>query len=414
MYKIVKKEVFNTKKVEEIVKSLYILHKQNRISNILLTVASIIFFAIVYFVILHTTYMSSPAEAGKTLQGQNLYNVNNLEESPSLENLYNFNSTLQNTEQLTVYTATPVKIMIDNFSGDTGFAKTTAKGEGNYSPVYGIQINQAAQKINDIKVDLGRFFKNKEFENYDGNGDLPIILGSSYFNLYDVGEKLKINVAGQKITAKVIGFLESDQQLVTVAIPQLSATHQVVIPAQSYDKIPSESNEFAKNSLQASANSMLVTTASKIEIRDIMLNVSKESGFWNFSIGNAGGLSVNVYNTMIKANTGLVIVLFIIALVGISLLFLNQQPKRNKRNQSLFRILMNSGMHPKQIEKYILIEFLCILAVGIILPAIPFFIISQMTLTGLAIYIILSVVVSVLFMSVIRRKIVIEAERFDV
>lgn len=395
-------------------KSLYILHKQNRLSNILLTVASILFFAIVYFVILHTTYMSSPAEAGKTLQGQNLYSVNNLEESPSVEKLYNFNSTLQNTEQVTLYTASPIEVMIEGFSGDIGFAETDAKEDGSYSPVYGLQINQAAQKINNIELDLGRFFNSKEFQNYDGSGELPIILGSSYFTLYDVGEKLNITVQGQKITAKVIGFLASNQQLVTTAIPQLSAAHQVVIPAQIYDVMPSETNTFAKNSLQASSNSMLVTTASKIGIRDIMLNVSKESDFWNFSIGNAGGLTVNLYNMMIKANPILVMLLLLIAIVGISVFFFNQQPKRNRKNQPLFRILMNSGMYSKQIEKYVLIEFLCILAIGIIVPIIPFFVISQMSITSLVLYLVLSLIISALFMLVIRRKIVIEAERFDV
>lgn len=410
MYKIVKKEAFNTKKVEKTVKALYILYKQNLISNILLTIAAILFFTIVYFVILHTTYMSSPAVAGKTLTGQNLYNVNVLEKSPSLENVYDFKFALQQKEEVTVYTATPTEIMIYDFSGDTGFADVEAKDDGSYSPVYGLQINQAAEKINGIEVDTGRFFEAKEFKNFDGKGELPIILGSSYFNLYDVGEKLKIKVDGQEINAKVIGFLKSNQQLVTVALAQLSAAHQVVIPAQNYDALPAETNEFAKNSLQRSVNSMLVTTASKIDIRDIMLEVSKESDFWNFSIGNAGGITVNIYNSIIKANTAVILFVFLVGLIAISVLFLKQRSKRDERNRPLFRILTNSGMYHKQIEKYVLIEMLCILGVGVILPIIPFLIISQLSLTSLAMYIVASLVISMLFMFVVKRKIVIEAE----
>lgn len=408
--KLLRKKYLTLKRWKKIVKALYILHKQNLISNILLTVAAILFFAIVYFVILNTTYMTGPAEAGKTLQGQNLYNVNVLEKSPSMENLYDFNTALQQTEQVTVYTATPVEVMIDDFSGDTGFAAVDAKGSGTYSPVYGLQINKAAQKINDIEVDSGRFFKKTEFENFEGKGELPIILGSSYFTLYDVGDKLKITVAGQKINAKVIGFLKTEQQLVTVALSKLSAAHQVVIPSQNYSSMPSETNDFAKNSLQSSANSMLVTTASKINIRDIMLKTSKESNFWNFNIENAGGFTVNIYNLMIKANTTVVLLLFLSALVAVSGLFLQQQPKRNEKNSSLFRILINSGMYHKQIEKYVLIEMLCILGIGIILPIIPFLIVSQLSLTSLAVYVVVSLMISVLFMMIIRRKTVIEAE----
>lgn len=395
-------------------KALYILHKQNRLLNILLTAAAIVFFAIVYFVILHTTYMSSPAEAGKTLDGQNRYNITVLEKTPSIENLYNFNKALQENDKLTVYTATPVNIMIDDFSGDTGFAAVDAKGEGTYSPVYGHQINKVAEKMNAIELDTGRFFKNDEFIGYDGKKDLPVILGSSYFTLYDLGDRLKMTVQGQKVNAKVIGFLANDQELVTVALSQLSAAHQVIIPAQSYEKMPSESNEFARNSLKASANSMIVTSASKIDIRDTMLEVSKQSDFWNFSIDNAGGLSVNVYNTIIKANPTIVIGLFLVGLFAICLLIIKLQPKRNQRNQPLFRILLNSGMTNKQIKKYLWIEAMLIVGVGIVLPIVPFFIISQFAIVGLVIYLVCSLIISLLFMMIIRRRTVVEVERFDV
>lgn len=391
-------------------KALYILHKQNRLSNIILTAAAIVFFAIVYFVILHSTYTSSPATAGKTLVGQNRYNINILEKTPSVENLYEFNNTLQKNEEITVYTATPVNLFIKDFSGGVEFEPENTKEEGSFSPVHGIQMNAVAEKMNAIEMDTGRFFTEKEFKNYDSSKVMPVILGSKYFNLYDIGEKIKIQVFDTTISAKIIGFLSSEQIFVTTELSQLSAGAQVVIPAQKYSEIPSEADTFAQQSMLASANSMLVTNASKIGIRDIMLTVSQQSNYWDFVVGGSGGFSVNLYNTIIKANSALIYTLFIIGLLVMGTLLLKFQTKRNENNRLLFKIITNSGMAVKQIKNYMLIEISCILGIGILLPIIPFLLISQLAFITCIVYLVVSLIIALLFIIVVRKKMVVETE----
>lgn len=409
MYKLVK-ELEEIKKRWKKVKALYILFKQNRLSNIILIAASIVFFAIVYFVILHSTYTSNSAVAGTSLDGQNRYNISVIEKSPTVENLYNFNQVLQANSQVTVYTATPVETLIKDFSGDIEFTPPEAKQQDEFSPVYGIQMNKAAQKMNNITMDTGRFFNEKEFENYNPKKTMPVVLGSSYFNLYDLDEKIQLQVHGQEVTAQIIGFLKADQIFVTTALSQMSAAHQVVIPAQIYKSIPKETNTFAQQNLFASANTMLVTTATKIGIRDIMFEVSKESDYWNFAVGGAGGFTVNLYNTMIKANPVAVYTLFLLAIVAMFILVKRIQPSRNKNNRVLFRILTNSGMTRKEVEKFIIIEITIILAIGILLPVLPFLVISQMALLTAVLYIVISVLISSLFILLVRKKTVIETE----
>lgn len=391
-------------------KALYILFKQNRLSNVILTAASIVFFAIVYFVILHSTYTSNSAVAGTSLAGQNRYNISVIEKSPAVDDLYNFNQVLQANSQVTVYTATPVETLIKDFSGDTEFAPLDAKQQGEFAPVYGIQMNKTAQKMNDITMDTGRFFNEKEFENYNPKKIMPVVLGSSYFNLYDLDEKIQLQVHGQEVTAQIIGFLKADQIFVTTALSQMSAAHQVVIPAQTYTTIPQETDTFAQQNLLASANTMLVTTATKIGIRDIMFEVSRESDYWNFAIGEAGGFTVNLYNTMIKANPVVVYTLFLLAIVSMFILVKKIQPSRNKNNRVLFRILTNSGMTRNEVEKFVIIEMATILAIGIILPILPFLVVSQMAFLACVLYIVISVLISLLFILLVRRKTVIETE----
>jgi len=405
-------EVINIqKKVEEIVKALYILHKQNRRLNLILIAASIAFFAIVYFLILHMMHTNVPAVAGKSFDGQNRYNITVLDKDPDVEQLNKFHEVLENNKQVTLYNASPVNISIDGFSGGDEFTPPNMEDANGTSPVYGLQINKAAQKLNHIQMDSGRFFDAKEFENYNGKGTLPVILGSSFFTLYDVNDEIQLNVHGTKVQAKIIGFLKSEQTLVTPTLSQLSAKHQVIIPTQDYTGTLDSSNEYVRQSILASSNAILVTSASKIGIRDVMLNVSKESNYWNFAIGGAGGMTVNLYSIMIKANPILVGLLLLIGIVGMAVLLLKTQEGRNKNNRKLFGILINSGMDGRSIKLFTKMEMGLILAIGILVPLVPFLIVSQMAIKLAIIYLVVSIIIAACIVFIVDKRTKVEMER---
>lgn len=318
---------------------------------------------------------------------------------------------MQNNKQLTVYTASPIPVFIQKFSGDEAFTPENAKADGQYIPVYGLQVNAAAQKLNKLEMDAGTFFKQEDFKDYDDKEVMPVVLGSDYYQLYDIGDSLRMRIHGQDIHAKIIGFLKSEQTIVTTALPQMSAGHQVLVPSQQYRQTPSEDNVFAKESLIASANTMLVTNASKIGIRDIMLEVSQQSDFWSFTIGGAGGITVNIYNKILKANPVLVYGLFLIALVGMFIAVQRIQKRRNEGTKQLFRILITSGMAEREIRKYIRIEVGTLLGIALILPAIPFLVISQFTIIPLVLYLILGAMIGGGILWRVLRKTTIEMEQ---
>ncbi|HEY4622869.1 MAG TPA: hypothetical protein VIH12_03355, partial [Solibacillus sp.] len=274
-----------------------------------------------------------------------------------------------------------------------------------------LQVNAAAQKLNKLEMDAGTFFKQEDFKDYDDKEVMPVVLGSDYYQLYDIGDSLRMRIHGQDIQAKIIGFLKSEQTIVTTALPQMSAGHQVLVPSQQYRQTPSEDNVFAKESLIASANTMLVTNASKIGIRDIMLEVSQQSDFWSFTIGGAGGITVNIYNKILKANPVLVYGLFLIALVGMFIAVQRIQKRRNEGTKQLFRILMTSGMAEREIRKYIRIEVGILLGIALILPAIPFMVISQFAIIPLVLYLVLGAMIGGGILWRVLRKTTIEMEQ---
>lgn len=392
-------------------RALYILHKRNRKWNLIFMAAALLCFSIVYFTILHTAYKSEPAKGGATFAGQNNYNLTLIGEEPTIEQLERFNQALQNNKQLTVYTASPIPVFIQKFSGDEAFTPENAKADGQYIPVYGLQVNAAAQKLNKLEMDAGTFFKQEDFKDYDDKEVMPVVLGSDYYQLYDIGDSLRMRIYGQDIHAKIIGFLKSEQMIVTTALPQMSAGHQVLVPSQQYRQTPSEDNVFAKESLIASANTMLVTNASKIGIRDIMLEVSQQSDFWSFTIGGAGGITVNIYNKILKANPVLVYGLFLIALVGMFIAVQRIQKRRNEGTKQLFRILITSGMAEREIRKYIRIEVGTLLGIALILPAIPFLVISQFAIIPLVLYLVLGAMIGGGILWRVLRKTTIEMEQ---
>lgn len=411
MYRIVINKYLTKIKVEKYVKALYILHKRNRKWNLILIATAMICFSIVYFTILHTAYKNERAVGGETFIGQNNYNVTLIGKEPTIEEIARFNQVLQKNDQLTVYTASPISVFIQNFSGDEAFTPENTKADGEYMPVYGLQVNAVAKKLNQLEMDAGRFFKNEDFQNYNGKGVLPVVLGSDFYQLYDIGDILNMRVYGQNIQAEIIGFLKSEQTIVTTALPQMSAGHQVLIPTQQYRQLPSGDNTFAKQSLLASANTMLITNASKIGIRDIMLQVSQESDFWSFTIGGAGGITVNIYNKILKANPILVYGLFIIVMAGFFISLRRIQQRRNDANQTLFRILITSGMAARDIRKYVKIEASILLGIALLIPAIPFMVISQLAILPLILYVFIGSIIGGATIWRILRKTTIEMEQ---
>lgn len=389
-------------------KALYILFQQNRLYNIILTLVAVLFFSAFYLFLVHATYEVDDAKGGSSFNGMNRYSLTVLKNDASIEQLHSFDENLKESKQATQYVAENVDMYINKFSGGDDFTPENKKEKNDASPVTAIQVNEQAEKLNSIELESGRFFTPKEFNDYSTNQVLPIVLGSSFYNLYDVGDTLNIEVFDTNLKAKIIGFLTEDQTIVTASTTAQGLSHTVLIPTQHYTGIPESTDKFAHASLLNSANSMLVTTASKIGIRDIMTAISAKADFWSVTIVGAGGSVVSLFNTIVKADKMLIFGILIVTLLASIFTLITLQPKRNRRQKSLFKILITTGMREREILKYSYLEWFIMLTVAWLIPIIPFFIISQLAILQLVVYIVGSLIITALFLFVVKSRKTIE------
>ncbi|GEK34021.1 ABC transporter permease [Kurthia sibirica] len=385
-------------------KALFILFQQNRLYNIILALVAVLFFSTFYLVILHSTYSTNEAKGGTSFNGMNRYSLSVLKNDATIEQLHNFDEQLKSSNKATPYVAKNVDMYISQFSGGEDFTPLKKKEKAGASPVLGIQVNEYAQKLNSFELDSGRFFTAKEFQDYSPDQPLPVVLGSSFFNLYDVGQSLTIEVFDTKVKAKIIGFLASSQTIVTAELAQQGLSHAVLFPTQHYAQTPAETDTFAHASLMNSANSMLLSTASKIGIRDVMTEISTKANFWSVAIVGAGGNVVNIFNSIVKANSTFIWGLFLAISIGSAIALFVLQPLRNKRQQTIFTILVLSGMRKRELFKYVRIEWLIMITLGWLIPLIPFFIVSQMAILQLVFYVFGSLVLVLLLMIILKNR----------
>ncbi|MCY8499507.1 hypothetical protein, partial [Bacillus atrophaeus] len=78
-----------------------------------------------------------------------------------------------------------------------------------YDTIKAVQMNKQAMELLDIKLSKGELLPEKAFE-YKENNDIPVLLGSSYKGLYNVGDKITVEYLFNKMDVRVIGFMEKN------------------------------------------------------------------------------------------------------------------------------------------------------------------------------------------------------------
>lgn len=91
-----------------------------------------------------------------------------------------------------------------------------------------------------ITVREGRLFEKDDYL-YGGNGEIPILMGSDYADLYQIGDSFQWNYLFEEYTFKVIGFLEKDSSIELAERNVILDTY-IVMPAFMTEENVAESN----------------------------------------------------------------------------------------------------------------------------------------------------------------------------
>ncbi|WP_057913050.1 hypothetical protein [Peribacillus muralis] len=407
----------------------WILFKQNRFLNVLILLIAILFFFLVLILVVNMNQASIETRTVSNFEGKNVYQlsddlVNDKEISffssgEGYDTLSKFNNKLSTSSKFITYTANWQPIELADFKGDRSFdpnyqygdePNPTIKLNGHvYTRVLSLQINDSVFDMNALQVTKGRKFTKKEYIYNSNTNEIPVILGNDYSRMYKLGDNLNILVYGKEFKGQIIGFFGPSQKIMTANEPEVMLDKYIILPALTFktkvsNYLPKDPDAqvFFSATLYATANSLLITEASPLEIRKDMEHISKYSGFEDFQIIGANGIAIDTLFSMTKANLTLIYlaiaITFLIALCAYTFILYSKV----KRNIDTYSVLLISGANMDYIKKSIIAEFLLISTVGIIVPVIPFALLLGGSFSFLINYLFVSVIFLIIMLIIIQ------------
>lgn len=409
-------------------KILRILFKQNRFLNFLSIAAAIIFFTLIFVLVINIEQANIETKTAKNFDNQNVYQITDqlinererefFSSGQGYDVLHNFINTLSKSQAITFYTATWQPIGLADFKGDDSFdpryehggtTETYEINNSTYSTVKALHVNNPVFNLNNLQINSGRNFNLDEYK-YNENKTIPVILGSDHSKSYKLGDKINIYIYGKELQGEIVGFLASSQKVMTANQPEIILDKYMLLPSLTFNDKPSETllndsnNElFVRASLLANTNSLILTETAPLEIRKFMEDIKTQTGFNDFQIIGANGLSMDALVSMIEANVTLIYILISLLFIITLAIFLYTISLKVRKNVDTYSVLLISGANMQHIKKYVRNEFVLITLIGVVIPIGPFLLITS-TNTLLTINYLFVSFIFVLAISLLTRK----------
>ncbi|WP_129600108.1 hypothetical protein [Anaerophilus nitritogenes] len=205
-----------------------------------------------------------------------------------------------------------------------------------YKFIKSVQLNQQAFNFFKLDVSHGRIWTNEDFK--DQGNTIPVLLGDSYKNVYEIGDELNISYIGKEINAKVIGFLKSNSKIFYNEDTEFYLDRYILLPFFKYnDPVSKEDSNFQFFSYYMLINGYVVTDNETPKIRNMMEEIevlSQITSFKEYSFIGANPHLKQYHCLMmtIQENSKLVKCFFMIStglnLFLLSLLLYLQQKRR--------------------------------------------------------------------------------------
>lgn len=156
--------------------------------------------------------------------------------------------------------------------------------EEAYTPVKSFQMNKQALDYFGLVVEKGDTWDDDDFKD---TTIIPVLLGSSYKNVYSVGDETTINFYRKTFTIQIIGFLKENSKLFFNNNTEFYLDKYIVLPYRDYGDPISKTDElFQQISYFAMVNGYIVTDNSPSQNKIMMQRIeaiSKNTSFEGYS-----------------------------------------------------------------------------------------------------------------------------------
>lgn len=187
-----------------------------------------------------------------------------------------------------------------------------------YTMVKSIQMNRKSYDFFDLKVSEGRVWNNSDFKY---NGYIPILLGSNYKKIFNIGDKIEIGYFGTKFNAEIIGFIKEDSSVLGNGNIQMYLNEYILLPHINFeDPSDSVSRDFQEVVYFMMLEGYIVTEdniASIQNMKDKVEILSQESGFIEYFFIGANPYLKSYTNTITILRENKDVIFSILSLISI-------------------------------------------------------------------------------------------------
>ncbi|MRX71470.1 ABC transporter ATP-binding protein [Bacillus lacus] len=367
-------------------KVIWTLFKQNKFFNLLNITGSAVLFFLLLVLVVNIEHSSIETDAVQNFKDKNLYQISDrlyaekendfFFKKSNYDILNQFANNLAESREFEYYNAIWQPIGVLDFKGDTFFDAYYEIGNNqppytlnnkSYRTIKSMQLNSAVFELNNLQLESGRTFDGDEYIFEQKENTMPIILGSDFSSVYQLGDTIEIDYYQKQFKGTVIGFFSPLQKIVTATQPEIILDRYLIIPAMYFSEPPSRmvnnslDNElFFKASLLSRSNGLIITEFSPLEIRKTINNIGLKVGFLDFEIIGANNLATNSLVKMTETNRNILYIATLLIFIINLTIFLFTLTIKIKKNMDTFLVLLISGANLNHIYKFVRYEFIII------------------------------------------------------
>ena len=286
-------------------------------------------------------------------------------EPNALNILKNYYHALMNAESFQYLAMFDQSITINDVNG------AADSDGGQLKEAEAFQMNEQACQYFELNVIEGRAFQQGDF---DDNGNvMPVLMGSSYMNAFEVGDRLPATYYQREVELEIIGFLRENTMIYYNGNYEFYLDQYIILPYIHYDAPQTESDEsFQEIVYFAMINGYISISSGDAHTQDMMAEmeaIAEKTGFYNYVfIGSNPNLQqyrglINILNKNYDLILSLLILSFLVNMVTLGV----QAYMMQQRRLRMMAIHYLNGATLQSLMKQIVMEVLLVIGLAALL-----------------------------------------------
>ncbi len=283
-------------------------------------------------------------------------------EPNALNILKNYYHALMNAESFQYLAMFDQSITINDVNG------AADSDGGQLKEAEAFQMNEQACQYFELNVIEGRAFQQGDF---DDNGNvMPVLMGNSYMNAFEVGDRLPATYYQREVELEIIGFLRENTMIYYNGNYEFYLDQYIILPYIHYDAPQTESDEsFQEIVYFAMINGYISISSGDAHTQDMMAEmeaIAEKTGFYNYVfIGSNPNLQqyrglINILNKNYDLILSLLILSFLVNMVTLGV----QAYMMQQRRLRMMAIHYLNGATLQSLMKQIVMEVLLVIGLA--------------------------------------------------